>query len=134
MGIRSILAKPFAAYIARQTKDWSMNPERYQQKVFNTLLQEGGKTLFGKDHAFESIKTSVNSLCISPSFLVKSWVAMRCADAVLTHNNIKNNALLRRTPVCGCRRDFRGLWIVVDIGILRMFSTPQYRRVIFFNP
>ena len=56
---------------------------------------------------------------------------MRCADAVLTKNNIKNNALPRRKPVCGRRRDFRGLWIVVDIDILRMFSTPQYRRAFF---
>lgn len=57
MGIRSVLAKPFAAYIASQTKEWSMKPDFYQQKVFNSLLGEGGKTQFGKDHGFEIIKT-----------------------------------------------------------------------------
>ena len=57
MGIRSVLAKPFAAYIASQTKEWSMKPEVYQQKVFESLVQMGRKTLFGKDHGFESIKT-----------------------------------------------------------------------------
>lgn len=57
MGIRSVLAKPFAAYIASQTKEWSMKPDFYQQKVFNSLLGEAGKTVFGKDHGFETIKT-----------------------------------------------------------------------------
>ena len=57
MGIRSVLAKPFAAYIARQTKEWSENPEIYQEQVFQSLIQEGRKTLFGKDHGFESIKS-----------------------------------------------------------------------------
>ena len=57
MGIRSVLAKPFAAYIASQTKEWSMKPEVYQQKVFESLIQTGRKTLFGKDHGFESIKS-----------------------------------------------------------------------------
>ncbi len=56
MGIRSILAKPFAAYIASQTKEWSMQPEVYQQRIFDHLLAEGSKTLFGKDHGFGSIK------------------------------------------------------------------------------
>ncbi len=57
MGIRSVLAKPFASYIAKQTKEWSLKPEVYQQKVFESLLQTGRKTLFGKDHGFESIKS-----------------------------------------------------------------------------
>jgi hypothetical protein len=57
MGIRSALAKPFAAYITSQTKEWSMKPEVYQQKVFESLILTGRKTLFGKDHGFESIKT-----------------------------------------------------------------------------
>ena len=57
MGIRSVLAKPFAAYIASQTKEWSMKAEIYQQQVFASLLREGRQTLFGRDHGFESIKT-----------------------------------------------------------------------------
>src|SRR6478736_2433868 len=57
MGIRSFLAKPFAAYIASQTKEWSMKPELYQQKVFDSLMREGSKTLFGKDHGLASVKS-----------------------------------------------------------------------------
>lgn len=57
MGIRSLLAKPFAAYIAGQTKEWSSNPLVYQKKVFQHLVEGGKQTLFGKDHGFEGIKT-----------------------------------------------------------------------------
>jgi GH3 auxin-responsive promoter len=57
MGIRSVLAKPFAAYIARQTTEWSLKPVHYQQKVFEYLIREGKKTAFGKDHGFADIKT-----------------------------------------------------------------------------
>jgi hypothetical protein len=57
MGIRSVLAKPFAAYIAKQTTEWSMKPVRYQQKVFDYLMREGAPTNFGKDHGFADIKS-----------------------------------------------------------------------------
>jgi len=57
MGIRSVLAKPFAAYIAKETKEWSSKPVQFQQKVFNHLIDGGKGTLFGKDHGFESIRT-----------------------------------------------------------------------------
>jgi len=56
MGIRSILAKPFAAYVASQTKKWSLEPAAAQQKIFNYLIDQGKQTLFGKDHDFGSIK------------------------------------------------------------------------------
>jgi hypothetical protein len=56
MGIRSVLAKPFAAFIDRQTKEWSENPVVYQNKVFKSLLSGGGNTLFGRDHGFDSIQ------------------------------------------------------------------------------
>jgi len=57
MGIRSFLAKPFAAYIDKQTKEWSSRPAESQQKVFQSLIQRGGSTVFGKDHGFDSIKS-----------------------------------------------------------------------------
>jgi len=56
MGIRSVLAKPFAAYIASETKKWSMEPFRFQQKTFHDLIDKGRATLFGKDHDFGSIR------------------------------------------------------------------------------
>jgi GH3 auxin-responsive promoter len=57
MGIRSILAKPFAAFIAAETKKWSQNPHAYQEKLRQYLIREAGHTAFGKDHSFGSINT-----------------------------------------------------------------------------
>lgn len=57
MGIRSLLAKPFAAYIDRQTKEWSLNAVRYQQHVFQSLVAGARSTEFGRDHGFADIKT-----------------------------------------------------------------------------
>ncbi len=55
MGIRSVLAKPFAAYIAKMTKEWSLNPRKAQDEVFADLLKNGKKTIFGRDHKFDEI-------------------------------------------------------------------------------
>jgi hypothetical protein len=55
MGIRSILAKPFAAYIASETRKWSMQPARYQMKTFRHLIEQGRGTVFGRDHHFADI-------------------------------------------------------------------------------
>ncbi len=57
MGIRAVLARPFAAYIASQTKEWSSKPIQFQNTVFNQLIEGGRETLFGKDHGFASIKS-----------------------------------------------------------------------------
>jgi len=57
MGIRSILAKPFAAYIAAETKKWSTNPHEYQQRLMQYLVREAAHTVFGKDHNFGSIRS-----------------------------------------------------------------------------
>lgn len=56
MGIRAVLAKPFAAYIEGQTKKWASNPVHFQNEVFNQLITTGKRTLFGKDHGFDIIK------------------------------------------------------------------------------
>jgi hypothetical protein len=55
MGIRSILAKPFAAYIAAETRKWSSEPFRYQAQILHNLIQEGKSTVFGRDHNFGAI-------------------------------------------------------------------------------
>jgi hypothetical protein len=57
MGIRSFLAKPFAAYVAKQTLQWSQQPGNYQLQTLQMLVREGAHTLFGKDHGFADIKT-----------------------------------------------------------------------------
>ena len=56
MGIRSVLAKPFAAIIATQTKKWSLEPYRFQQRIFNKLIETGQSTRFGSDHHFSEIR------------------------------------------------------------------------------
>src|SRR5258708_33525834 len=57
MGFRSILSKPFAAFTARQTREWSSIPGFYQQNIFNDLLKVGTGTVFGKDHGFSDIRS-----------------------------------------------------------------------------
>ena len=56
MGIRSVIAKPFAAYIASQTKKWSQQPAASQNKIMTNIIQSASNTVFGKDHDFGSIK------------------------------------------------------------------------------
>jgi len=60
MGIRSFLAKPFAALVAKQTKKWSSQPGLYQQKTLMSLIKDGANTLFGRDHGMEDIKSYEN--------------------------------------------------------------------------
>ncbi|MBX2967589.1 MAG: GH3 auxin-responsive promoter family protein [Cyclobacteriaceae bacterium] len=57
MGIRSLLAKPFAAYVAAQTRKWSLNPVPYQHNTMLNLVNRAKYTVFGTDHGFESIRT-----------------------------------------------------------------------------
>ncbi len=57
MGIRSVLSKPLAAFIAAQTKHWATQPGISQQKVFHTLIHKAKSTVFGSDHGFTDIKT-----------------------------------------------------------------------------
>ncbi len=56
MGIRSFLAKPFAAYIASETKKWSLEPFQTQQEIFKNLIEQAKDTVFGRDHIFSSIR------------------------------------------------------------------------------
>ncbi|HEY4656113.1 MAG TPA: GH3 auxin-responsive promoter family protein, partial [Cyclobacteriaceae bacterium] len=55
MGIRSVLAKPFAAFVASETKKWSLTPQRCQERIFQSLLRRAKNTAFGRDHGFEDI-------------------------------------------------------------------------------
>lgn len=57
MGIRSLLAKPFAAYVAAQTRKWSLNPALYQHNIMLSLIEQAKYTAFGRDHDFEAIRT-----------------------------------------------------------------------------
>jgi hypothetical protein len=56
MGIRSLLAKPFASYVASETRSWANEPVRYQEIILKELINRGKSTAFGRDHNFSSIK------------------------------------------------------------------------------
>ncbi|HAC25783.1 MAG TPA: hypothetical protein DCE81_12800 [Cytophagales bacterium] len=55
MGIRSLLAKPFAAYIAGQTQAWAARPGDTQRDTLAGLVRQAAGTRFGRDHGFEGI-------------------------------------------------------------------------------
>lgn len=57
MGIKSILARPFAAYIAKKVKRDSTNALEDQQHILHELLTKASGTAFGKDHSFTAIST-----------------------------------------------------------------------------
>lgn len=57
MGIRSILSKPFAKYVVAQQNKWSVEPEKYQQQIFNNLIKKGSNTIFGKDHSLTDVSS-----------------------------------------------------------------------------
>lgn len=65
MGIRSILAKPFAAYVVKNQQKWAKSPYSYQQHIFQNLMNIGQNTVFGKDHgltaetAYDAFKSQV---------------------------------------------------------------------------
>ncbi|MEX0997202.1 MAG: GH3 auxin-responsive promoter family protein [Flavobacteriaceae bacterium] len=55
MSLKSFAAKLFANYIKQKTYKWAQNPVVIQQKVFEELISKASKTVFGKDHQFETI-------------------------------------------------------------------------------
>ncbi|MGB3777786.1 MAG: GH3 auxin-responsive promoter family protein [Tunicatimonas sp.] len=55
MGIRSVLSRPLAAYVVQQQKQWSLAPEKTQDRVFQQLIAGAKNTRFGQDHAFAQI-------------------------------------------------------------------------------
>jgi hypothetical protein len=57
MGIKSLLAKPLAAYTASKIKKWSLNPHQTQQKEFDQLIAAARDTAFGREHDFASIRS-----------------------------------------------------------------------------
>ena len=56
MGFRSVLSKPFAAYVARETRRWSYSPVESQEKVLAEIVQRASYTAFGKGHNFDQVK------------------------------------------------------------------------------
>lgn len=57
MKIKSLLAKPFATYIYRQIKKGMTTAVADQEEIFAHLIKTAGKTVFGADHQFATIKS-----------------------------------------------------------------------------
>jgi hypothetical protein len=57
MKFKSFLAKPFAAYIYKNIRKGMATAINDQESIFRDLLRTGSKTVFGKDHHLEEVKT-----------------------------------------------------------------------------
>lgn len=57
MGIRSILAKPFASFIHAQTMRWAAQPGLSQERIRSRIVAKAVNTRFGKDHLFSELKS-----------------------------------------------------------------------------
>ena len=57
MKIKSLLAKPFAAYTYKQIKKGMSTAHADQDSIFQNLIKIGIKTDFGQDHKFNDIKS-----------------------------------------------------------------------------
>ena len=57
MKIKSFLAKPFASYIYRSIRKEIISAGEDQENIFKSLLKTGSKTVFGREHHLEAVKT-----------------------------------------------------------------------------
>ena len=57
MVIKTLAAKLLAKRVRRSMQFWMKQPAKTQQKVFLSLIRNGRKTRFGKDHQFKNITT-----------------------------------------------------------------------------
>lgn len=55
MNLKSLLAKPFAHYIANKVKKEAQQAVEDQASILKALLKGGKNTLFGKDHGFDAV-------------------------------------------------------------------------------
>lgn len=56
MGLKSLLSKPFAAWIDYKTKQWLKNPVDIQKEWMQKIVSVAENTKYGKDHKFNLIK------------------------------------------------------------------------------
>jgi len=94
MGLKSAIIKPYAKMMAKKVKQWSGRPVEMQDKIFATLIEEGKKTLFGKNHQFFSIK---NYEDFKQNVPVKDYEGIR--DYVEKIKNGEENILWPGKPV-----------------------------------
>lgn len=94
MGIRSVLSKPFASYIHKQTVKWSSNPIETQKHVFQNLTANLAKTVFGQEreiHIDTSVKDFQSSIALADYEDLKKYI-----DLIITG---KDNVLWPGKPL-----------------------------------
>ncbi len=64
--IKSILAIPFSRLVRRSIDKWSSKPVDTQKKVFQSLIKNGRRTQFGRDHHFNQIKNHQDYTVLVP--------------------------------------------------------------------
>ena len=57
MGLKSVLSKPFAAWVLRGIQKWKKAPIQAQEKNFWKLIHAAEQTAFGRDHHFSEISS-----------------------------------------------------------------------------
>jgi len=57
MKIKSFLVKPFATYIYRSIRKDIGSALEDQENILKSLLKTGSKTVFGREHHLETVKT-----------------------------------------------------------------------------
>jgi hypothetical protein len=57
MGIRSVLARPLAAWVVARRRRWEARPVETQQRWLGTLLEAARPTAFGRDHHLGDVRT-----------------------------------------------------------------------------
>ena len=74
MGLKSLLAKPFADYIAKRVYDAAKNAVANQEKIMMELLHTAAQTQFGKDHHFSNVRNYEDFKAAVP---VRDYEALR---------------------------------------------------------
>lgn len=94
MNIKSLLARPFAAYISNSIRRDGENALNDQSKIFQQLLKAGSTTLFGKDHHFTEIS---NPAEFSQAVPIREYEQIRPYIEMIQEG--KQNVLWRGKPI-----------------------------------
>jgi len=56
LGVKSLLIKPYAAFVANRVKQWSVNAVACQENIMQQLITVGEHTVFGTHHQLEKVR------------------------------------------------------------------------------
>ena len=84
MGIRSILARPFASWVVSKQKNWMRFPGQAQESVFQNLMSKAADTRFGKDHGLKEVKTHADFIRRVP---IRDYEALKDYVALVKEGN-----------------------------------------------